>query len=179
MRKIIGITGNANSGKDTTADYILSLNQSFKKIAFADPLKNMVIQYLFLTKDDVFTTQGKNRFNEYWGMTNRQILQKVGTDAMRKGFCYDIWVKITQKILLNNKNQNFIISDVRFLNEAEMIKRNGGIIVRIKRNYHIVQCNHQSENPIDSNIVDYEIENYGDLQQLYKNIQNVLGEYIK
>ena len=49
-------------------------------------------------------------------MTNREIMQKVGTDAMRKGFCFDVWVKVTENILLKYPNQNFIIPDIRFDN---------------------------------------------------------------
>lgn len=170
MYRIIGITGNANSGKDTTADYIISKNPKYKKISFADPLKKMLIDYFGLTYQDVYTTVGKNKYNQFWNMTNRQILQKVGTDALRKGFCYDTWVKITQQILLKNLNNYYIIADVRFNNEAEMIKKHGGIVIKINRNQMIKQNTHESEIPISNNYIDLEINNHSSFYDLYENI---------
>ena len=161
QRYIIGITGFANAGKDTTADYIIRKFNYFKKISFADPLKQILINYFGLTYNDVYTTEGKNSYNQFWKMTNREIMQKVGTDAMRKGFCFDVWVKVTENILLKYPNQNFIIPDIRFDNQAQMVKRNGGIVIKVNRVGFggIVQSRHQSEQPISNNLIDFNIKN--------------------
>jgi dephospho-CoA kinase len=50
MRKLIGITGNANAGKDTLADYIINnKNNSFIKDALAKPIKDIMINQLGFT----------------------------------------------------------------------------------------------------------------------------------
>lgn len=177
MRRIIGITGLANSGKDTTADYIISKDSKFKKISFADPLKKMVINHFGLTYNDVYTTQGKNNFNQFWGMTNREILQKVGTDAMRRGFAFDVWVKLTQLVLKNNIEQDYIVADVRFDNQAEMIKRNNGIVIKIiRQNFKISQCTHESQKQIDLNLIDYVLYNDDTIDSLYCKIDSMLKQ---
>lgn len=131
--KIIGLTGPAGCGKDTLAG--LLQYDGCVHAAFADSLKQMCIQFLGLSKDDVYTRGGKGRFNEFWGMTNREILQKVGTQAFRNGFHKDCWVKIAQLKFQNilNNNQRLVVTDCRFDNEAKLIQDMGGVVFKIER----------------------------------------------
>lgn len=132
--KLIGLVGLAGSGKDTVAD--LLKDQGWEKFAFANALKDMCIDYLGLSKDDVYTQEGKMKFNEFWGMTNREILQKVGTDCFRNMFHKDTWVKIAELKIkkLLQQGKRIIVSDCRFDNEAELIEKFGGIVMQVQRN---------------------------------------------
>ena len=56
-----------------------------------------------------------------------------GTDCMRNGFYNGIWVSLVKQQILQNPEQNFVIPDVRFENEAVMIKEVGGEVWRICR----------------------------------------------
>lgn len=78
-------------------------------------------------------------------MTPRLMLQLLGTDCGRKIIHPDIWVNALLKDYHPEKTYlghgdykeyepDWIISDVRFPNEANAIKEKGGILIRINRN---------------------------------------------
>jgi hypothetical protein len=59
----------------------------------------------------------------------RDILQFVGTELMRNVVGQNVHVKLLENRL--NPFEDFVISDVRFDNEGEMIKKLGGKIIEI------------------------------------------------
>ena len=124
MINLVGLTGLAGCGKDTLAEMVS--NKGWVRVAYADALKDMCIDYLGLSKEDVYTQEGKVKYNEFWGMTNREILQKVGTDAMRTGFHSDVWIKIAQlKIqkLLEAEIQTSILRSQNLINNDKTIEK--------------------------------------------------------
>ena len=66
-------------------------------------------------------------------MTPRLVLQKFGTECMRDGFYDGIWVSLVKKKLKDNPQINWVIPDVRFENEANMIQELGGEVWWVKR----------------------------------------------
>ena len=182
----IGFTGKMKAGKDTSANFLkeefIKNNESpihaFIQLAFADSLKQICMEHLGLTHHQCYDQDGKEEYNEFWGMTNREILQRIGTEAMRNGFHKDVWSKITELKIKDaiKRNAFFIITDVRFPNEAETIRRNGGIIVQIIRPN--VESNgivgHASEQNLPTNLVDEIINNDGTLDDLHKKIKKLM-----
>lgn len=169
--KLVGLVGKAGSGKDTLADELAV--DGWEKVAFADSLKHLCIDYLGLSYDDAYTQEGKMRFNETWGMTNREILQRVGTEAMRNGFDKDVWVKIAllkiRRMLADGKK--VILTDCRFDNEAQMIRDLGGIVVEVVRdsqsqNLSASEQRHASEQPVDRKYVAFTVDNNGEKSEL-------------
>lgn len=174
--RLIGLTGKAGCGKDTLADLVVGDSES--KIAFADALKSFCVEYLGLSHDDAYTQEGKMRYNEFWGMTNREILQRVGTEAMRNGFDKDVWVKIAmikiEKAL--NEGKIVVVSDCRFDNEAELIEGLGGIVMKVERNAfgfggNSVQLSekesgHASEGGISDDLISSVVFNNGGVNDL-------------
>lgn len=69
---------------------------------------------------------------------------------------------------------NWIITDVRYPNEATAIDNRGGLVIRINRPGIGPANNHMSENSLDSYKFDYTIENSGDIQQLEAKIESIL-----
>jgi len=140
---IIGICGLIGSGKGTVADFLVE-QRGFTKISFADKLKDGVAsvfgwdrEMLEGNTDDSRTWREK--VDPYWStetghpITPRLVLQLFGTDCMRNGFYDGIWVSLVKKQLLENPDSNFVIPDVRFENEANMIRSIGGKLWRVKR----------------------------------------------
>lgn len=168
--KLIGLVGKAGCGKDTLASSIAV--DGWEKIAFADSLKQMCIDYLGLSHDDVYTQEGKMRENRMWGMTNRAILQKVGTEAMRNGFDKDVWVKIAgiriRRMLAEGKK--VIVTDCRFGNECQLIEELGGIVVEVDRDVESTlsesERQHASEQPVDRKYIAFSVDNNGDVSRL-------------
>jgi hypothetical protein len=141
--KIIGICGLIGSGKGTVAD-ILQQQHGFTKISFADSLKDAVSavfgwpRYL-LEGDTEPSREFREQVDQWWAdrlgipdLTPRLMLQIWGTEVCRESFHRDIWIASMERKLANT-DRNYVIPDVRFPNEVEMIQRVGGKIWHIKR----------------------------------------------
>lgn len=131
----IGFTGKMYSGKDTAGYFFKYCLERCVHDAFANPLKEILMDHFGFTKDQMYDPEMKKEWNEEWGMTNRAAMQKLGTECIRNNFHPDAWVKVMKHRLSNNiKNNKFtIITDVRFNNEAALIQEMGGIVVEITR----------------------------------------------
>ena len=140
---IIGICGLIGSGKDTVADILVQEN-NFKKLSFADKLKDGVSAVFGWTRVMLEGNTEKSRAwreqeDTFWSnetgrtITPRLVLQEFGTDCMRNGFYDGIWVSLVKQEIQQNPNKNYVIPDVRFENEANMLKSIGGDVWRIRR----------------------------------------------
>ena len=140
---IIGICGLIGSGKGTVAD-ILVEEHNYEKLSFADKLKDGVSSVFgwdrqMLEGDTDGSRKWREQQDDFWtketgeAITPRLILQLFGTDCMRNGFYDGIWVSLVKQQLLNNKDKNYVIPDVRFENEAKMIRSLGGRICQVRR----------------------------------------------
>ena len=129
---IIGICGLIGSGKDSVAD-ILVQEKNFKKISFADKLKDGVATVFgwdrsMLEGKTSNSRDWREEKDDFWSaelgkdISPRLVLQLFGTECMRQGFYDGIWVSLVKKHIIDNPKQNFVIPDVRFPNEANMIK---------------------------------------------------------
>ena len=111
-------------------------------------------------------------------MTVRDFLQKLGTDALRMGLHDNVWVNALMADYVKDDNTdrlpNWIITDVRFPNEAQAIKDKGGIIIRVDRPGVKPINNHLSEIGLDSWDFDYKIFNISDIFSLTETVRNIL-----
>lgn len=135
-KRIIGISGKAGSGKDTLAKFLQEILPHIDNIPcyeivhFADPLKEAVETACMLDTWYTRTQEGKKTELEWLDkMTVREVLQKFGT-AIREGVHPDFWVRA---LMEGTNDWDIIIPDVRFPNEAEEIRKRGGILIRIER----------------------------------------------
>lgn len=156
-------------GKDTCANYIVN-NYNYKKYAFATPLKK-VVKTLFMFNDDQLYKDKKEIIDPRWNFSPRRAFQFIGTDVIRNQIDQDYFVKYFEYWLLN-QNQNIVISDVRFVNEAECIKKHGGIIIYVTR-HNSNTDNHVSEQEHLNIQYDYIIYNNGSLEDLYYQIDKL------
>ncbi len=172
---LIGLTGYKFSGKDTVGNYLCD-KYDFKRLAFADPLKK-ACHDIFGFNDEQLYGSKKEDIDEFWGVNPRQIFQFVGTELFRNqmkniipDIGNDVWVKSMEKQILDieNINVNLVITDIRFQNELDIIKKYGGVIIRVLRNDN--NDNHESEKNIDQLTVDFELTNKSTLDDLYLKI---------
>ena len=136
---LIGISGKKGCGKDTVSDYICE-KYKFIKLDFAGPLKECC-KNIFNFDNEQLYGNNKEVVDEFWGVTPREIMQYLGTDLFRyslknkfPNIGENIWVMLMENKIKKLKNTNIIISDVRFVNEFDMIKKLGGVVIRVDRN---------------------------------------------
>ena len=96
---IIGLCGNKGHGKDTIADILVS-KYNFKKLAFADVLKNS-LKELFGWDDKSFSHDFKEHKDKYWDVSPREMCQQLGTEFLRI-HCKDL---ISSKMVLPNNEE--------------------------------------------------------------------------
>ena len=112
-------------------------------------------------------------------MTNREALQKIGTECFRNNFHVDTWLKTMEVNIRNDLTPIIIIPDVRFLNEAELIHALGGSILKIVREDVVRdpnQMTHASETMIDQIPYDMLLVNDRDRVTLFETTLWLLEE---
>jgi len=165
MKQLIGLSGKKRTGKNTIAAMInhYAATQTVRELSFATELKKDVARMLGVELDDIETNKSL-----YRGM-----LQAVGC-YRRDSFGADYWIKkVEQALSLFNENI-IIITDVRFLNEAEWIKSKGGKLIRVSRVTGL-KDEHESEVALD----DYKewdsvILNTGTLEHLAADVKELM-----
>lgn len=153
--KILGLAGYARSGKDTAGNALAELG--WKRVAFADVLRefaytlNPVVQ-----SENGFYTPLRWVIDEYgwngykrtqWSDSVRDLLQRLGTECGRELISQNIWVDATFNRM--DPNFNYVISDMRFPNEASAVLARGGSLLRIERPGIGPANGHKSETALD------------------------------
>lgn len=162
---LYGITGKAGAGKDTVAG-ILVQNLGYVRYAFAGPLKE-ALSVLGMPEPPREIKEHNYPGRDY---SYRVAAQTLGTEWARK-LDENFWINLAIQKLDELKGKSVCISDVRFDNEAQMIKDRGGYILKIVgRDYNVSNATHASEKGVSSSLVDIEIPNKGSIEELKKSV---------
>ena len=171
----------------------------------------IILDYLTTTKKELKNYEGLELIKP----TPRFLLQFIGTNLFRNQLHPEIWVNslmseykslygyqtTDSKITIGDISipipgldidkrvfPNFIITDMRFPNEMEAVKKRGGITIRVNRpcnicggsGYHKMSCpvsksgEHESETILDSAAFDYVVDNNSDIQSLIEKVKIIL-----
>jgi hypothetical protein len=166
---LIGFIGLKQSGKDTAFRH-LYLCEGFRRVAFADKLKD-VAQDLYGLSPEQVNGHLKEAVDPRWDMTPRQILQQIGTNVAREVHP-KTWIRyaLGKVDTLMAAGENVAMTDVRFRNEAEEILNRGGYLVRIVRPSLRREDLHPSEREQMSIPVHEVIFNDGTLELFYSRV---------
>lgn len=155
-----------------STDYLINkaldtLNPNIRLYSFADPLKrDICINILGLTHQQCYGSDiDKNTLTDlnwedmpgYDGdatgkMTARQVMEYVGTGIFRR-MKRDVWVSATINKIYSDNPKLAIITDCRFPDEVQTIKKNNGKVIRLSRNTHT--SNYESEIVLDKENYDW------------------------
>lgn len=181
---IVALTGRKFSGKDTAAQVLIN-KYNFTPFAFATPIKE-ICKVVFLWDDERINGKLKEVEDPTWGISPRRALQLIGTELMRKelgnqhkGFKETtgdtLWVKRFVALYKRNPG-NYVITDMRFNNELEMLQNTFGdevVSIRIDRGGIDKTDTHASEIEIGTLPVRYIVNNEGPIEELHKCIEDI------
>lgn len=193
--KLIGIAGNAGTGKSTAAKFIKNFYSpvyDYQIRSFAAPLKLAATNLFGIEKLYFTSSELKEEEHPYWEMSPRVMLQKLGTECVREVFGENFFVARMEFGFI--KDYDFsadvcvVIDDVRYQNEADWVVRNGGKIIRLTRpgftgkvgvKEHASEAGIITTNfPFKKGVNYFEVENTGDLNSFRSNLSLLLKAFI-
>lgn len=164
---LIGLTGYAQSGKDTVAS-ILVEKYGYTRIAFADKIRDFLYGINPMVAcsptgylQDLVNLVGWDNAKQEPQV--RRLLQDLGISA-RELIDENIW--ITAALSKVNEDERVVVTDVRFENEAIMIKLMRGQLWRVKRVGFGPVNEHVSESELDGYKVNQIFVNNGSIEDL-------------
>jgi hypothetical protein len=170
---IVGITGAKRSGKSTLAS-LLRHRHGFFEETFAGPIRRFVADILSVPVERLEECK-ESGIDWLDDITPRHLMQTIGTEWGRAMIHPEIWLRRVQSAILTAPDEDWVIADVRFPNEAELIRRMGGRVVRVSRPGHEYTGQHASEQPLPCHLVDVELHNTGTPEGLLAAAESALG----
>ena len=191
MHTIVGFTGLKRSGKDSAAGIIVR-RYKFQQAAFAMWLKDACRGIFQLSYAQLHgSEEDKETIDPRWNVSSRQIMQVVGTDLFRDALTqslpglslpkgYSLWCYCMKLWIQSLKTPHrIVISDVRFPDEAALIRELGGTVIRIKRDASTSSLDsHQSETAQADIEPDHTVENNGTLYDLDRAVTRIVDNLI-
>lgn len=184
MTKYIGLVGRARSGKDTVAHHLIE-KHGYTRVAFADRMRDAVealnpiirlnvegLQHTcsLITGLKMYGWEGLKTYSP----DIRGYLQRMGTEVGRDMFGDDFWVN--QGLTVASQYEQVVFSDVRYPNEADILRAKGGTLWRIEREGIEKSDEHTSEALIETIKVDAVIKNSGTLDELFAKVDKLMGK---
>lgn len=171
----IAFGNKARVGKDSACDYLIE-KYGGEKLRFATPVYGLA-----------------GAIQDFMGLPRKKdpaLLQWVGV-GMRQLYGDNVWSSIVRKhidVIAHNapsdngeSSRNIFVADMRFINEADMLREAGFVLVRIDRPDRPIDRdpNHISETELDNYKFDYVVENNGSLEAFYRSIEGLMREIKK
>lgn len=100
----------------------------------------------------------------------RDILQILGTESLRNIIHPNIHVASFFSDF--KETSKWLVSDMRFKNEMEVIKNQGGITIRVNRG-ELDPNAHSSETSLDNETFDFVIDNSGTIDELFEKVKKI------
>lgn len=178
---LVGVTGYSGSGKDTAADMIGSyLGSPHEKLRMATALK----AFFTISTGMPFDQEDRSIYHKlakgFEPLTVRDWLVEVGMAlrAYDKEFQIKTWKRLFAEMMQFHRHKNlvvFTIPDIRFPNEADMVRNLGGKIVEVQGKKVIDNPAELGPDTIKPDIV---VNNSGSIQDLWKAC-NIASKLIK
>src|SRR5690606_21445144 len=189
----IAITGKMRSGKTTAAKHLWT-NYDFKILSFGEPLKRIAdedFKHLYepIYENCPFSEKGKSIAGD---KKPRELLQQIG--QLFRQIDEDVWIKRAEQTMKYYEQyrdtRGIVIDDMRQPNEYEWARANGFVIIRINApdelrierakaagdDFDEADLTHETERYIDGFAVDYEIDNTYNLEELERQIDEIIAK---
>jgi len=187
MKNIILVNGKKRAGKDYFARELKkkleSLDKTAEIMSFADPLKDIMgisLGVTFEELEDMKNAEKKvcylekplsvDSYPQTIGMNNaREILQKFGTEGMKKYFGAAVWANLLKDLATKSSADYVIVPDFRF--KVEQIS---DLTVKVANDNIKSEDTHASETELNDFKFSYVIDNTG-----YKSLDDQIHTFVK
>jgi hypothetical protein len=176
---LIGLAGQARTGKDTAGTY-LATRYCLRRLAFAEPIKRGIAAML----DEPYAVVAawpKEAAIDGLDVTPRQLFQTLGTDWGRNLVHPDLWISLLRRqwreIRADPEYGGAVITDVRMPNEAAWIRREGGLVIHVTRDDRPAVRQHVSEDPLPILEGDVSLPNNGTLDELHCRLRDIVDGF--
>lgn len=189
---LVGVAGQARMGKDTVGS-MLAVRYGLKKRAFAHAVKRVVVECFGFDMSDIEYWKTRNTKPPGLDVTMRETLQRVG-DGFRV-IKPSVWIDMA----LGASDTSGVFCDVRYMNEAQELKRRGALLVLIGRtdalnrdanasesslrpmiewflthtHEPLVDIRHVQHAPSDVYVFDWFVRNDGDVATLGRSLESI------
>jgi hypothetical protein len=192
----VGIIGRARVGKDTAGAWLVD-NRGYRRIGFADALKDAALTLDPIVHATVEKSYDYGYGGEHvpvWGTEPHHlsdVIRRMGWEAAKDEFPEvrrtlqelgmairaidsEFWLRAALKKVTeaNEAGVPAVITDVRFPNEADSLRRAGFHLVYIDRP-GVPQLDHASEGALTAEDVDYIVRNTSDLTTFVGKVEVV------
>lgn len=193
---LVGLCGYAQSGKDTAATWLTK--NGWVRVAFADTLRQILraLNPIVATEIHQVYSYGEENPVSYasvdrrvdalvnlygWEQAKkndevRALLQRLGTEAGRNIIGEHLWVLLGEQSI-EAADQPVVVTDVRFPNEVQMIRRRGGTLVWVSRPDVGPVNKHASEHSVTAEDCDVVVVNDGTVVDLHEKMRLVVDDY--
>lgn len=181
LPRILGLYSPApQSGKTTVANYLI--RYGYQRVSFAEPIKEMaavLLENLGYTPAAASYRAHEDKYARIpeIGVTVRHVLQTLGTEWGRECLHPEVWL-ISWRHRADRAlaaGHNVVVDDVRFLNEAELLRGQGAQLWRITRPGVTSPSSHASEGGLDDYSFDFNLYNNASLRTLELAVCQKLG----
>lgn len=191
--KVIAICGRKRSGKSTLTSMICGLDNSFIPLSFAAPLKSSAVEGLsrvlfslgkgasFAGDTDEAMRQLKLEILGDFESSEparkeryRPFLQWFG-DVLKDAGGEDFFTKKLFLSMNDYPGKNFVISDLRLLREAILLRENyKAFIVKVERGSVPICDDHKTELEVEQIVPDLTVVNDSSLDDLVESAKTIL-----
>jgi len=164
---LLALSGKQGVGKDTCAEMFVELG--FSSIAYADPMKRKFAEITGLPIDVYDDFKRSSLSYKENSMNGRDIC--VGIGMLMRELSPNLFTDTVQAFI--DEKSNTVVTDMRFQNELDHMKKNNATIIKIVRP-GIDEIKHISEELSDRNdYYDELIINDGTIGQLKQKVRTI------
>lgn len=179
---IVAFSGAARVGKDTSADAPCFL-KGWRRVSFAEALKADVFAAITRAKKkDPLCIGCPPHVSWFNDPVRKEVLRPllVAYGATMRKISPGHWIRRMEDASflphVGQWTKGFVITDLRYRDEAEWVREHGGIVITLQRPGH-APVNAEEERSLSEFTGDYVITNSGSKEDLWDKVACVLNEY--
>lgn len=162
----LAFSGKRRRGKTTAADYLVR-HHKFVKLSFAEILK-LQAKELFDFTDEQLNSDAKDKPFRKYDWTPRDFLIKYG--QFMRYFDQDYWATKLVVKAASLEDSSIVVDDLRFKNEAKILKAMGFKLVRIERYKKDLDITYDPN--VDGDVSETDLDDFADFDAVVEPFQN-------